>query len=260
MDSSSTTTSSKESNDQATPDMAKEILRYICESNGITVDMCSSMEELDLFMGSLTDLTATRSFPNLKSLCIMKQTSLNVISGLDKCPKLKRLWLTECPLKQVTGLERCLQVQELYLSGNNFTSIGTGLSTLTNLTTLWLNENHLTELRGLESLVSLRVLWACGNAIDMIGDMFQFNLQLEEINLSRNQISSLRDVLQLANLPNLRKLSFRDPHFGANPLCHLCNYQTYMIHHLPNLTSLDAEAIGDESKQLVKAIYTKKKM
>lgn len=253
--------STKETSDENEAKViALSILKFLCEANGITIDMCSSVEELDMFMGSLPDLTSTRNFPNLKSLCIMKQTNLTEINGLDKCPKLNKLWMTECPLKQVSGLERCLHLQSLYLNGNKFTTIGTGLSTLTKLTTLWLNENKLTELRGLESLVSLKILWACGNSIDIIGDMFQFNLQLEEINLSRNQISSLRDVLQLASLPNLRKLSFRDPHFGANPLCHLCNYQTYMIHHLPNLNCLDAETIGEESKQLVKAIYTKKKM
>jgi len=235
-------------------------LQDLCDVNGITKEMCSTVESLDMFMGAVKDLTSTRHFPNLTSLCIMKQLHLKEIIGLDKCPKLNSLWLTECPLERVSGLERCISLKSLYLSGNHFSKIGGGLSTLTNLTTLWVNENKLTELKGLEVLVSLKVLWACGNSIDIIGDIFQYNTQLEEINLSSNQISSLRDVLHLSLLPKLKKLSFRDPHFGANPLCHLCNYQTYMIHHLPNLTILDAESIGEESKQLVKAIYTKKKM
>ena len=69
-------------------------------------------------------------------------------------------------------------------------------------------------------------------------------------------------VLMLARptFPSLRRLSFSDPHFGDNPVCHLCNYQTYVIYHLTQLTSLDAEGISDESKQLAMAIYLKKKM
>ena len=82
----------------------------------------------------------------------------------------------------------------------------------------------------------------------------------EELNVSENKISSFRDILNLSRLKSLKSLSFTDPHFGDNPICRLCNYQTYVTYHIPGLQSLDAGSIGENAKRLAKAIYLKKKM
>lgn len=144
--------------------VAKENLKDLCESNGI-IDMkeCQYIEELDMFMGCITNLNSTQNFPNLKSLCIMKQINLNEIIGLNKCYELNKLWLTEIELlNKITGLERLPKLKELYICKNpKIISLSHGLSTLSNLTTLWLNENGLTDLKGLECLVNLKILWAC---------------------------------------------------------------------------------------------------
>ena len=58
----------------------------------------------------------------------------------------------------------------------------------------------------------------------------------------------------------LRRLTLADADFGSNPVCGLCNYQTYMLFHLPQLTMLDTIGISDEAKQLAEATYMKKKM
>ena len=86
------------------------------------------------------------------------------------------------------------------------------------------------------------------------------NQSLEELNLSQNKISSFRDILNLSRLRSLKSLSLIDPHFGDNPICRLCNYQTYVTYHLPGLQSLDTESISENAKRLAKAIYLKKKM
>tara|TARA_B100000482_G_scaffold152079_2_gene113996 strand:+ start:1259 stop:1795 length:537 start_codon:yes stop_codon:yes gene_type:complete len=83
---------------------------------------------------------------------------------------------------------------------------------------------------------------------------------LEELNLASNQISSFREILNLSRLAALRSLSLSDPHFGDNPICKLCNYQTHVTFHLNQLNSLDMEAISENAKRLSKAIYLKKKM
>ena len=58
----------------------------------------------------------------------------------------------------------------------------------------------------------------------------------------------------------LASLSFADPHFGDNPLCSLCNYQTYLLFHMTHLRMFDSLLITDELRQLAEATYMKKKM
>jgi Leucine-rich repeat (LRR) protein len=86
------------------------------------------------------------------------------------------------------------------------------------------------------------------------------NFKLEELNLSDNRIGCFKELLNLARLPALRSLSFSDPHYGDNPVCGLCNYQTYVMYQLHQLTSLDTMAIREEAKQMAEATYMKKKM
>ena len=58
----------------------------------------------------------------------------------------------------------------------------------------------------------------------------------------------------------LTSICFADPHYGDNPVCRLCNYQTYVLYHLNHITMLDTLKISLESKQLAEATYMKKKM
>ena len=239
-------------------------LREVCECNGLSQSAFAEggheVDHLDLFLGTVADLSWARLFPGLKSLCAMKQLHLSDLTGLEHCPLLERLWATECQLQGVEGLEGSRALKELYLSGNRIRDLGSGLGSLSSLTTLWLCENRIVELRGFEALGCLRVLWLCGNEVDTVGGGLRHNTQLEELNLASNQVSSLRDLLHLQRLPALRRLSLSDPHFGANPVCALCNYQTFVVHHLPALEALDGEAVAPRAKELAAAIFTKKEM
>ena len=58
---------------------------------------------------------------------------------------------------------------------------------------------------------------------------------LENLNLAGNKIFAFKEVLNLNRLQNLKILAFYDPHFGENPICNLCNYQTFVLYHLKNI-------------------------
>lgn len=72
--------------------------------------------------------------------------------------------------------------------------------------------------------------------------------QLKTLNLSGNLISSFKEILNLNRLPHLDNCNFWDPNYGDNPICHLCNYTTYVLFHLPNLSKLDMKVITDDEK------------
>lgn len=61
-------------------------------------------------------------------------------------------------------------------------------------------------------------------------------------------------------LPQLEDLYFGDPHFGTCPVCYLCNYQTYVLYHLPQLRRLDSIPLVEEAKKAALSTYVKKKM
>jgi hypothetical protein len=58
----------------------------------------------------------------------------------------------------------------------------------------------------------------------------------------------------------LKILAFYDPHFGENPICNLCNYQTYVLYHLRNITKLDTLSISEEAKAFAESTLMRKKM
>ena len=241
-------------------------LQDLCESNGLKeidfVQHGHNFHHLDSFMGnSMASLSWVGYFPALTSLCIMKESALVTTLGVENAAaNLEKLYVTECNLTVADGIEKCVRLENLHLSGNHLSKVEQ-LSGLRNLQLLWLNDNKLTKIPDCTSqLINLRTLWLCGNEIETIGVSLLQNTKLKELNLANNKINSFRDILNLQKLPQLARLSFSDPHFGDNPVCQLCNYQTYVIYHLTQLVSFDAELISDESKQLAMAIYLKKKM
>ena len=124
-----------------------------------------------------------------------------------------------------------------------------GLDQLVNLEKLWVMDNQIRAIEGLENLTKLRKLNLAQNRIEFIGMSLENNVALEDLNLACNYIGSFRDIPPLDKLPKLTSLSFNDPHFGDNPLCHLCNYQTYTLNHLQRLRQLDGLIISGTRKQ-----------
>ena len=195
----------------------------------------------------------------LEELEVIQSPLVTRIHSLDCCYRLTRLWLSECELTEIQGLQECRMLQLLNLDGNRIRRIQ-GLENLHNLQQLWLNSNQLTALEGLSTLVNLQQLWVGRNRIDHIGTALDRNVNLTELNISDNKIGCFKDLDNLARLPNLTNLALNDPHFAPNPVCMLCNYQTYALYQLTQLTCLDALMLADEAKHLAQATFSKKKM
>ena len=238
-------------------------LQELCLNNGLSqkqfVQRASSVTCLDMFLGDWSQMQSVRHFTNITSLTIIQQRNLTTLEGLDSCPLLDKLWVIECSLKRIEGLEKCVQLTELNLSSNSICKIE-NLGKLTRLKTLWLNYNNISTLQGLESLENLEQLWICGNTISEIGTQLSRNVNLIDLNLSENQIGCFKEILELDRLAKLQVLSFSDPHFGENPVCHLCNYRTFVVCQLLKLKSLDAMLILPEHQRIAQATLMKKKM
>ena len=91
------------------------------------------------------------------------------------------------------------------------------------------------HLDGLQNLCNLVELNLAANQIETIGVYLDTIQTLKELNLSGNKIGSFKEILNLNRLPNLDQCNFLDPNYGDNPICHLCNYTTYVLFHLPYL-------------------------
>lgn len=98
------------------------------------------------------------------------------------------------------------------------------------------------------------------NNIETIGIGLDGLSNLKELNISANRIGNFKEVLNLNRLPNLTICTFSDPHYGENPICSLCNYQTYVLFHLPRLVRLDTMIVSEESKTFADTTFMKKRM
>ena len=105
-------------------------LRELCDANGLKkndfVQRAPQQRHLDSFMGTtMTDLQWARYFPGLSSLCVMKESSLVTASGIESCPQLETLWVTECSLTTPLGIDK---VKALVRYGSNRRSVLSALS------------------------------------------------------------------------------------------------------------------------------------
>ena len=169
--------------------------------------------------------------------------------------QLQRLAMTEVGLKRMSGIEHCHALTHLDLSHNKLTEMEKPVLTkLTKLQTLWLNENAIERMQGLDNMTQLTQLWLGANRIGAICDALANCSSLEELNLAGNLISNFKDIPNLARMRRLATVSFNEPHFGDNPLCALCNYQTYLLFHMTHLRMFDSVVITDELRQLAEAV------
>ena len=215
---------------------------------------CALVLKLEYFMNSLENAEHLADFPNLVELAVHLEKVPKIL-GLHNKQSLLRLCMTEVGLKRMVGCEACVQLTHLDLSHNKLTEMEPAvLGRLTKLNTLWLNDNAIERIQGLEACLSLSTLWLCSNRIVSVMDSLSGNVNLEELNLAGNQLSNFKDIPNLARMRRLSTLSFAEPHFGDNPLCALCNYQTYVLFHMQHLRVLDTMVITDDLRQLAEAV------
>lgn len=238
-------------------------LQTLCHENGISASQFARKADiitsLDIFLGFWESMKSVAYFSALRELSIVKQPTIVRMEGLMSCPKLEVLCITECGLERIEGLASCTRLRKLNLSSNRIGRLEQ-LDTLTELEMLWVNENHLTTLDGLRNLTKLTQLWACRNKIERLDSALNDCVSLTDLNLADNRLCSFKGLLSLANLERLEVLTLSDPHYGDNPVCRLCNYQTYLMCQLSRLTCLDAVELSMRNKQIAEATMIKKKI
>ena len=204
---------------------------------------CARVQKLEYFMNTLDNAEHLADFPNLVELAVHLEKVPRIL-GLHNKQQLLRLCMTECGLKRMVGCEHCVQLTHLDLSHNKLTEMEPAvLGRLTKLNTLWLNANAIERIQGLEALANLTSLWLASNRITAIQEALAANTNLEEVVLAGNQLSNFKDIPNLARMRRLTSLAFSEPHFGDNPLCSLCNYQTYLLFHMTHLRVFDTQVI-----------------
>ncbi|XP_017893374.1 leucine-rich repeat-containing protein 51-like isoform X1 [Ceratina calcarata] len=127
---------------------------------------------------------------------------------------------------------------------------------------LWLSNNSLSSLDGFENLVRqvldepfhLSWLDISFNELATIGDDITKFPNLKICYLHGNNITDINDVVKLKKLQNLKSLTLH-----GNPIGHLPFYRGYVVHILPQLTSLDFSAVlSTERKKAAPAGFYKK--
>lgn len=156
---------------------------------------------------------------------------------MDRLLNLKLLCLSSNKIKRLRCLEKCLNLEKLLL-----------------------DDNRIECLDNLNSLTNLQELNLAQNLIENIGVGLDGLSNLKDVNLSANRIGNFKEVLNLNRLPSLQSCSFSDFNYGENPICTLCNYQTFVLFHLPKIIRLDTMQITDESKLFAETTFMKKRM
>lgn len=233
-----------------------------CEANGITEKVAQedpgSVKSIEMFLFNYSKMQSLDAFVGLTTLVICQQ-AITEIEGMEMLVNLEKLWICETNVSKIQGLDNCLKLKHLHLYSNRI-RILEGLELLTSLERLWIMDNQLTRLENLDTLANLQSLSAARNKIRALGNDLDNCMALVDLNVAGNQMWSFKDLLNLTRASSLRRLAFSDCDYGDNPVCDLCNYQTYVYFHLPQLQFLDTLPIPEEGKILAEATYMKKKM
>ncbi|KAM4690503.1 leucine-rich repeat-containing protein 9, partial [Rhinophrynus dorsalis] len=212
-----------------------------------------------MFFSGYPRMVGLSHFPNLTVLTLVGQNIQRIV-GLESCHVLQELWIIECQLKRIENLHHCPNLEKLYLYDNKIAVIE-ALESLNRLQVLWLNDNEIEVIEGLCTLQNLKELNLARNHIHSIGQRLDPNVKLERLNLSGNKISSFKEVTSLARLANLKDLGLKDPQYGPNPVCLLCNYAIHVLYHLPQLQRLDTYDVSPKQiKDLAESTVIKKIM
>ncbi|XP_068980797.1 leucine-rich repeat-containing protein 51-like isoform X1 [Bombus flavifrons] len=126
---------------------------------------------------------------------------------------------------------------------------------------LWLSNNSLTSMFGFENLAQkllddpshLSWLDLSFNEIEQIADDITHFPNLKIFYLHGNNISDINDVVKLKKLSTLKSLTLH-----GNPIENLPYYRGYIVHILPQLTTLDFSAVlSTERKKAAPAGFYK---
>ncbi|KAL5103465.1 Leucine-rich repeat-containing protein 9 [Taenia crassiceps] len=216
------------------------------------------VEILHLFFTSLPSSKLLGTFGNLKELVIVGQKVPNLLF-LKGCTKLTRLWICESGLESMRGLKCATTLEELCLYDNKLKAIE-GLEGMNSLRRLWLNNNDISFLTGFQNLHELSDLNVAGNRISRLDASLIACTKLESINLSGNDFYDLADMLSLALLPKLRLLRINDAEFPPNPVSSSPYTCLALVHHTPQLCSIDGMDLRESFVSRLQSIICDKKL
>jgi len=134
--------------------------------------------------------------------------------------------------------------RELDLRGNKIAVIENMGSTQDQYDSLDLSDNEITKLEGFPVLNRIKTLLLSNNRITRISPNLGEQLpHLETLILSNNKIQNFSDIDNLAELPNLKRLSLLD-----NVISKKQHYRFYIIHKIPKLKLLDFRKIKEKER------------
>ncbi len=228
----------------------EELLKELCSVNGVKYGKLvqggsDPVTSLEMFFSGYHRISGMKNFPNLSILILMGQ-DITKIEGLSTCTQLTELWICECTVKVIEGLDACDKMTILHLYSNYISQI-THISHLQYLEVLGLANNNIVNIEGLSRLTRLKNLNLASNRIEKIGHCLDANTKLEVLNLSGNNICSFKELTHLVRLSSLKHLGLKDPMYGPNPVCYLCNYSTHVMYHLPHIERLDSYDVSNQS-------------
>eukprot|EP00873_Tetraselmis_striata_P000954 jgi/Tetstr1/421218/TSEL_001123.t1 len=155
---------------------------------------------LDLHNAGIELIAGLDACPKLRS-CDLSFNKIAELKGLDTLLELRELKLYDNRLALVKGLLQLTALQTLDLCGNRIEHIE-GVAHLKQLTTLRLAHNKLQELAGLGKMSGLQVLDASNNRIQAIEGL-QGCTALRELNLNSNKITAISGLGRCAQLAEL---------------------------------------------------------
>lgn len=218
----------------------------------------ANVSVIDFCLDDICRIDWLVNFPALRELHVVNLAILEM-EGLDKCRFLEKAWFNQNEIETMRQLDRLPMLRQLYLGSNKIRRIRC-LDKCIYLEKLWLDDNRIEQLDGISTLGNLTELNLAKNNIETIGIGLDGLVSLKELNISANRIGNFKEVLNLNRLPSLMICTFSDPHYGENPICSLCNYQTYVLFHLPRLVRLDTMIVSEESKTFADTTFMKKRM
>ncbi|XP_073494840.1 leucine-rich repeat-containing protein 9 isoform X2 [Phyllobates terribilis] len=134
---------------------SEEIIKELCMCNGVNYDRIrqdgQGTKTLEMFFSGYPKMLGLSYFPNLTNLTVVGQ-SIGSICGLESCPLLEELWITEC---QLTGLDTLQSLKELNLAGNLIHTIGNCLDPNILLERLNLSGNEISSFKEITNLSRL---------------------------------------------------------------------------------------------------------
>lgn len=229
-----------------------------CEALGYNKQNLAQITTVDFCLDDICRMDWVMHFPSLRELNVVNQ-GVSEIEGIEKLKYLEKIWLGNNFIETMRAFDRLPTLKQLHIGSNRIRKIRS-LDKCVSLEKLWIEDNRIEVIDGLQNLCSLVELNISKNNIELIGIGLDGLNNLRDLNISANRIGNFKEVLNLNRLPALTVCTFSDPHYGENPICTLCNYQTYVLFHLPKLVRLDTMGITEESKNFAETTFMKKRM